>query len=150
MQNDKTIADNMPVRTDLGLVTGNNSVESRAQREDADAIATATEPGEILNIYRLIPVAREDDPRRDKSPLWQEVIVAARTTGDARIVAAGAEVDFTDVDALPAEDVSTTFASMFRDEKAYTVVEVEHGRTGLRRGVISGSIPPDTIKSTQI
>ncbi len=137
-------------RTSLSLVTGVSSVESRAQQEDADIIATATDPGEVLNIYRLVPVARQDDPRRDKSPDWQEITVAARTTGDARIVAAGAEVDFTDVDALPAEDVSTTFASAFRDEKAYTVIEVEHAKTGLRRGVISGNIPQDTITSTQI
>jgi len=55
-----------------------------------------------------------------------------------------------EIDALPAEDVSTLNASAFRDEKLYTVIEVEHGRQGLTRGVMNGDVRIDTIKPVQI
>lgn len=126
------------------------SVESQAQIVDAEKIATATEVGELLNVYRLEPVAPPYDARWDLAPSQGAVIVAARTAGDARVVAAGAELDFQEVDALPAEDVSTRNASAFRDEKAYTVIEVEHGREGLQRGVLEGEVPVDTIRPTQV
>jgi hypothetical protein len=126
------------------------SVESQAQIADAEKIAMATEVGEVLNVYRLEPVAPPYDARWDQAPSLETVIVAARTAGDARIVAAGAELDFQEIDALPAEDVSTRNASAFRDEKAYTVVEVEHGREGLQRGVLEGEVPVDTIRPTQV
>ncbi len=87
------------------------SVESQAQITDAEKIATATEVGE--NIYRLEPVAPPYDARWDQAPSLGTVIVAARTAGDARIVAAGAELDFQEIDALPAEEVSTRNASAF-------------------------------------
>ncbi|MGO7565494.1 hypothetical protein ACC754_41555, partial [Rhizobium johnstonii] len=61
--------------------------------------------GEMLNIYRLEPIAATDDPRWDNSPGHGTVVVAARTPGDARIVAAARELDFMEVDAAPAEDV---------------------------------------------
>ncbi|MQY45739.1 hypothetical protein GAO09_06650 [Rhizobiales bacterium RZME27] len=126
------------------------SVESQAQLADAERTAVSTEAGEILNIYRLEPAAPPHDARWDQAPSLGTVIVAARTAGDARIVAAGGELDFQEVDALPAEDVSTRNASAFRDEKAYTVIEVEHGREGLQRGVIDGEVPVDTIRPTQV
>lgn len=126
------------------------SVESQAQIADAEKIATATDVGEVLNVYRLEPVAPPDDARWDLAPSVGTVIVAARTAGDARIVASGAELDFQKVDALPAEDVSTRNASVFRDEKAYTVTEVGHGREGLQRGVLEGEVPVDTIRPTQV
>lgn len=126
------------------------SVESQAQIADAQKIATATEAGEILNVYRLEPVAAPYDARWDQAPFLGTLTVAARTAGDARIVAAGAELDFQEIDALPAEDVSTRNASAFRDEKAYTVIEVEHGREGLQRGVVEGVVPVDTIRPTQV
>lgn len=126
------------------------SVESQAQMHDAEVIATETEAGEKLNIYRLTPIAEADDPRWELSPYQGEVLVAARTSGDARIVAAGRELDFMDVDVAPASGVSTTDASAFRSDKLYTVIEVEHGRHDLQRGVISGEVGVDTIKSTQI
>ncbi|SFB50882.1 hypothetical protein SAMN03159496_04468 [Rhizobium sp. NFR07] len=126
------------------------SVESQAQIADAEKIATATEVGELLNIYRLEPVAPPNDFRWDQAPSLGTVVVAARTAGDARIVAAGAELDFQEIDALPAEDVSTRNASAFRDEKAYTVIEVEHGREGLQRGVLQGEVPVDLVRPTQV
>lgn len=126
------------------------SAESRAQFDDASVIARGTVIGETLNVYRLEPVAAPDDPRWENAPSHGTVVVAARTAGDARVVAAGAELDYLEIDALPGEDVSTSNASAFRDEKLYTVIEVEHGRQGLVRGVTDGDIRVDTIKPTQI
>lgn len=123
------------------------SVESQAQIRDSSVVAERV--GEVLNIYRLDPTASPDDPR------WQDfrpngsVTVAARTSGDARIVASGREVDFMEIDSAPAEDVTTSNASAFRDEKLYTVIEIEHGRTDVSRGVIEGVVRVDAIKPLQ-
>jgi hypothetical protein len=127
------------------------SVESQAQLNDASAEASSSiGEGEVLNLYRLEPIAKPDDPRWDNSPPRGVVLVAARTTGDARIVAAGRELDFMEVDAAPAEDVTTLHASAFRSEKLYTVIEVDHGRRDLKRGVIQGNIRVDTIRPLQV
>lgn len=123
------------------------SVESHAQIRDSSGVAEQT--GEALNIYRLEPTASLDDPR------WQDfrptgpVVVAARTSGDARIVASGREVDFMEIDSAPAEDVTTVNASAFRDEKLYTVIEIEHGRKDVSRGIIEGVVRVDAIKPLQ-
>jgi hypothetical protein len=53
------------------------------------------------------------------------VIVAARTTGDARVFAAGRELDVTEIDSAPADDVTTINASAFRDDKLYTVIQLD-------------------------
>lgn len=127
-----------------------SSVESQAQLDDAATIAAGTDVGEMLNIYRLEPIAAPDDFRWDNAPSHGTVVVAARTAGDARIVAAGAELDFQEIDALPAEDVSTRHASAFRDEKLYSVVEIEHGRADLKRGILDGDSSVDAIEPTQI
>ncbi|WP_105422362.1 hypothetical protein [Neorhizobium sp. T25_27] len=125
------------------------SLESGAQRMDAEKIASATEEGEILNVYRLEPVAPPYDYRWDNAPPVGKVVVAARTAGDARIVAAGHEHDFLDVASLPGEDVTTRHASAFRDEKAYTVIEIQHAKAGLTRRVLLGPAFGDTINSTE-
>lgn len=124
------------------------SVERRAQILDSST-TTGTET-ELLNIYRLVPLAEANDPRWDNSPYQGEVVVAARTTGDARIVAAERELDFMEIDSAPAEGVTTINASAFRSEKLYTVIEVDHARRDLRRGVIEGEISVDTIKPVQV
>lgn len=124
------------------------SVESRAQLRDASS--TSENDRERLNVYRLVPIAQPNDPRWDNSPFQGEVVVAARTTGDARIVAAERELDFMEVDCAPAEDVTTSNASAFRSEKLYTVIELEHARTDLTRGVMAGNISVDTIKPVQV
>ena len=54
-----------------------------------------------------------------------------------------------EVDAAPGEDVTTRHASLFRDEKAYTVIEVERGRADLQRGLIEGDVRVDTITPLQ-
>lgn len=124
----------------------------RAGRE-ADA-AKAGQGGdahpERLNVYRLQPIADADDPRWENSPFQGTVVVAARTAGDARIVAAGRELDFMEVDAKPAEDVTTSMASAFHSDKLYTVIEIDRDRTDLRRGVLEGDIAIDTIRPVQV
>lgn len=103
----------------------------------------------VLNLYRLVPVAREDDPRWVKDEPQGVVLVAARTAGDARIVASESQSDFPAANALPAEDVTTRFASAFRDEKLYSVIEVERGRADLERGVVTQQAAPEPIKPDQ-
>lgn len=128
-----------------------SSVESQAQLSDASAEAlSSVAEAEPLNLYRLEPIAKPDDPRWQNSPAGGVVLVAARTTGDARIVAAGRELDFMEVDAAPAEGVTTVHASAFRSDKLYTVIEVEHGRRDVKRGVIQGNIKIDTIRPVQV
>lgn len=138
----------------LGPSTGTSptefgqSVESRAQILDSST--TSGKEAELLNIYRLVPIAEANDPRWDNSPYQGQVLVAARTTGDARIVAAERELDFMEIDSAPAEGVTTSNASAFRSEKLYTVIEVDHARRDFPRGVIEGEISVDTIKPVQV
>lgn len=129
--------------------TFGQSVESQAQIRDAARLADAGDGSEPLNVYRLVPIARFDDPRWGNAPDQGEVVVAARTAGDARIVAAARELDFMEVDAAPAEDVTTINASAFRDDKLYSVIEIERGRRDLQRGILEGTIRTDTIRPTQ-
>ncbi|MFS8047603.1 hypothetical protein [Rhizobium sp. BR 314] len=105
---------------------------------------------ERLKLYRLVPIAADDDPNWLGAKSHGEVLVAARTAGDARIVATERELDFMDIDAAPAEDKTTKMASVFRNEKLYTVIEVNNGKECHQRGVIDGTISVDTIISTQI
>jgi len=125
------------------------SVESQAQIAAAANEGAPAAGEEKLSIYRLEPIAAPNDPRWANSPGHGIVTVAARTSGDARIVAASRELDFMEVDAAPAEDVTTSNASAFRDEKLYTVIELDRGRTDIRRGVIEGRISVDTIRPVQ-
>jgi hypothetical protein len=67
--------------------TFGRSVESEAQQTDA-AGRSSPLPGadQPLHLYRLVPTASAEDPRWQNSPFQGEVLVAARTTGDARLV----------------------------------------------------------------
>ncbi|WP_117192224.1 hypothetical protein [Rhizobium terrae] len=109
-----------------------------------------------LKVYRLVPIARADDPNwqnaRARGEAHGEVIVRAKTTGDARLVASQAELDFMEIDAAPSEGNSTEMASAFRSEKLYTVIEDNSGRFAQNgpRGVIGGRVPVDNIISTQL
>ncbi len=105
---------------------------------------------ERLKLYRLVPIAAVDDPNWLGASSHGEILVAARTAGDARIVATERELDFMDIDAAPAEDKTTKMASVFRNEKLYTVIEVNNGKEYHHRGVIDGTISVDTIISTQV
>jgi hypothetical protein len=106
---------------------------------------------EELKIYRLMPTAASDDPAWQNSPPQGEVVVRARTPGDARLVASEAELDFTEIDAAPAEGNSTRDASAFRSDKLYTVVEDTSGRLSPEgaREVVEGLVRVDTIVPTQ-
>jgi len=105
---------------------------------------------EPLKLYRLVPIAADDDPNWLNAKSHGEVLVAARTSGDARIVASERELDFMDIDAAPAEDKTTNMASVFRNEKLYTVIEVDNGKEYHHRGVVDGTISVDTVISTQV
>ncbi|MBU0739324.1 MAG: hypothetical protein KJ981_11315 [Alphaproteobacteria bacterium] len=126
-------------------------LEAAARRSDAAAVEHGMSRGdELLSIYRLEPIAAPDDPRWDNAPGHGVVTVAARSTGDARLVAASQELDYMEIDAKPAEDVTTGMASAFRSEKLYTVIEIARDRQGLTRGLIEGEIGIDTIRPVQI
>lgn len=126
-------------------------VEAAARRSDAAAVEHGMARGdELLNIYRLEPIAAPDDPRWDNAPGHGVVTVAARSSGDARLVAASQELDYMEIDAKPAEDVTTGMASAFRSDKLYTVVEIARDKQGLTRGLIKGEIGIDTIRPVQI
>ncbi|WP_416797159.1 hypothetical protein [Ciceribacter azotifigens] len=105
-----------------------------------------------LQIYRLVPLAEPDDPNWQNSPSHGEVVVRARSAGDARIVATEAEGDFPEVHAKPAEDVSTAIGSAFRSDKLYSVVLDESGHYPAEgpRGVVAGQIRRDVILPKQI
>ncbi|MDQ1183352.1 hypothetical protein [Agrobacterium larrymoorei] len=102
---------------------------------------------ESLNVYKLAPVAKADDPHWDKGASYGEVLVAARSSGDARIVATEAQPDASAATAQPFEDVSTRFASAFRDETLYTVIEVERDRPDVERGMIPKLSVDATMKA---
>ncbi|CCM78341.1 hypothetical protein [Rhizobium mesoamericanum] len=129
--------------------TFGRSVESQAQRRDAASEAFETADGEMLNIYRLEPLAAPQDPRWGNATNHGIIVVAARTAGDARIVASSRELDFMEVDAAPAEDVTTSNASAFRDDKLYSVVEIDRGRRDVKRGVLQGTVSVNTILPVQ-
>lgn len=138
-----------PINNATSPNTFGRSVESQAQIADASSGGSTEAAGEPMGIYRLEPIAASDDPRWANSPGHGVVVVAARTTGDARIVAARRELDFMEVDAAPAEDVTTTNASAFLDEKLYTVVEIDRNRSDVPRGVLEGEISVATIRPVQ-
>ena len=150
MDRDRQDAPTWEDKPDEKLTT--RPLEEAARRHDA-AAAAGTEGEsrhpEKLNLYRLVLTAEADDPRWENSPYQGEVIVAARSTGDARIVAAASELDYMEIDAKPAEDVTTSMASAFRSEKLYTVIEIDRDRTDLSRGVVAGDIAIDTIRPVQ-
>lgn len=103
---------------------------------------------EALRVYRLIPDAAETDPNWDLAEPAGEVIVRARSPADARILAAEAEVDFLDTPAKPGDGVSTAFASAYRDDKLYRVVEDDSSAFPRRgpRMVLSGLTHRDRLK----
>ncbi|TCR71049.1 hypothetical protein [Rhizobium sp. BK376] len=129
--------------------TFGRSVESRAQILDAQTVGSTNSLGEPLSVFRLEPIAAVDDPRWQNAPNHGVVLVAARTSGDARIVAASRELDFMEINAAPADDVTTANASAFRDDRLYTVIEIERGRRDLERGLLEGDISAATIRPVQ-
>ena len=100
------------------------------------------EPQGGLKLFRLVPIALDNDPRWDLATNQGEVVVRAYSPADARIVAVDAEIDFMDVDAVPGHSNTTKMASAFRDDKLYTVVDEPPGQCPLEgpREVVLGVI----------
>jgi len=76
-------------------------------------------------IYKLSPNAPEWDPNWDLAPNQGDVIVRADSPADARIVASAAEPNYLESNAMPSDGTSTRHASAFRNERLYTVKELE-------------------------
>jgi hypothetical protein len=72
-----------------------------------------------LAIYRLLPIARPDDSNWDRTTDQGEVLVRARSTGDARVVAADGEARAAGKD--PALETTQILASAFHDSHLYAV-----------------------------
>ncbi len=100
-------------------------------------------------IYRLEPATRPDDPNWDRAPNQGVVVVRAESPADARLVAAEAEADFSEVPVMPGDGTTTRFASAFRDDKLYHVTEDLSGRFSAdgERGVLEGQIVHDVLKT---
>lgn len=94
-------------------------------------------------LFRLVPAAAADDPNWDRAKNHGEVIVRATSHAEARLIASQAEADFLESRARPGDDVSTRFASAFRDEKLYSVLEINGSSEISENGpteVVSGTI----------
>jgi hypothetical protein len=107
---------------------------------------------EQLKLYRLVPIAAATDPNWDLAPNQGEVIVRARSSGDARVVAAEAELDYLEIDALPGDGNSTTSSSAFRSEKLYTVIDETDPAYPMEgpREVVAGTVRVDNIRPTEL
>ncbi|WP_404404662.1 hypothetical protein [Pelagibacterium halotolerans] len=78
-----------------------------------------------MNIYRLYPVAGPAASNWDLAANRGEIIVRAKTTGDARLVAAEAEARSAGDGRHENDDVYSVRASAFTDEKMYGVQRIE-------------------------
>jgi len=90
-----------------------NEAEHEAIRE-----AEVRDPAP-MGIYRLVPIARPDDSNWDRTTDQGEVIVRARSSGDARVVASEGEARAAGKD--PAVETTQLLASAFRDPHLYAV-----------------------------
>jgi hypothetical protein len=128
------------------------SVEAQAQlRDAARESSTFVGRGETLGVYELVPIAAFNDPNWDIAPSRGKMLVAARTTGDARVVAAAFEGNFMNVRSMPGMSIATMGASAFRNEKLYTVIEIDRDRRDLDRGVMeisdTGEIASEALRA---
>ena len=78
-----------------------------------------------MAVYRLFPIARPDDSNWDRATNQGEVIVRARSSGDARVVASEGEARAAGKD--PALETTQLLASAFRDPHLYAVRLVTDG-----------------------
>jgi hypothetical protein len=130
-----------------------NSSESIAQKHDSQSVSSpeiSVTRSTVLSLYRLVPTAAPNDSNWDNAPSHGEVVVCAESAADARIVAAGRELDFMDIDAAPAEDVTTTNASAFRNERLYSVIAAGPAQAGMQRGVVGGEVRTDNITPAKL
>lgn len=126
--------------------------DETAPRQDTGAPAANYSDTEQLKLFRLVPIAAAGDQNWDLAPNQGEVVVRARSSGDARVVAAEAELDYLEIDALPGDGNSTTSSSAFRSEKLYTVVDETDPAYPVEgpRGVVAGKVRVDNIRPTEL
>ena len=126
--------------------------DETAPRQDTGASAANYSDTEQLKLFRLVPIAAAGDQNWDLAPNQGEVVVRARSSGDARVVAAEAELDYLEIDALPGDGNSTTSSSAFRSEKLYTVVDETDPAYPVEgpRGVVAGKVRVDNIRPTEL
>lgn len=140
-----------------GEVSGDQRLHDEGRRQ-ASGVAAPTGPvadysdPEQLKLYRLVPVAAASDTNWDLAPNQGVVVVRARSSGDARVVAAAAELDYLEIDALPADGNSTASSSAFRNERLYTVVDETNPSYPLEgpREVVAGTVRVDNIRPTEL
>lgn len=126
--------------------------DENAPRQDMPTpVANYSDPDQ-LKLFRLVPIASATDTNWDIAPNQGDVVVRARSSGDARVVAAEAELDYMEIDALPGDGNSTTSSSAFRNEKLYTVVDERSPSYSVDgpREVVAGTIRVDNIRPTEI
>lgn len=126
--------------------------DENAPPQDAEAPVADYSDVEQLKLFRLVPVAAATDTNWDLAPNQGEVVVRARSSGDARVVAAEAELDYLEIDALPGDGNSTTSSSAFRNEKLYTVVDETGPAYPLEgpRELVAGNVRVDNIRPTEL
>ena len=97
-------------------------------------------------IYRLSPIARDDDPNWDLARNEGEIIVRALTSGDARLVAAEGEAV---ASGMNPQIINTKFrASAFLDPHIYAVTLLDaapYPPVGPRE-VLVGTFAPDALR----
>ena len=104
----------------------------------------------MLHVYRLVPVAHPDDPNWKRAVSQGEVVVRARSSGDARVVASHAEAAA--ITLREPQSTTQVEASALRDPKLYHVVQDDSGRYPAEgpRGVLEAmfQVPDDYILSS--
>ena len=126
--------------------------DETAPRQDMAGPVADYSDVEQLKLYRLVPIASPTDTNWHLAPNQGEVVVRARSSGDARVVAAEAELDYLEIDALPGDGNSTTSSSAFRNEKLYTVVDEVDPAYPIEgpRGVVAGTVRVDNIRPSEL
>jgi hypothetical protein len=79
----------------------------------------------FMPIFRLVPIARPDDPSWDRAPNHGEIVVRASSSGEARAIAAMEES--VAAGARKLQSTTQVIASAFRDPLLYSVIEDESG-----------------------
>src|SRR5690606_5831772 len=101
----------------------------------------------IMPLYRLVPIAAPDDPNWDRALNQGEVVVRARSSGEARAIAALAEAEAAAGE--PALATTQVRASAFMDDKLYAVRDEPNGQWPEEGepGVVDAAFafPPDYV-----
>jgi hypothetical protein len=78
-----------------------------------------------MSVYRLVPIARSDDPNWDRAINQGEIVVRATSSGEARAIAALEEARAA-VSHIPKSTTQVT-ASALRDPLLYGVIDDASG-----------------------